>query len=132
MYEQIRSFINSTACAVFHHLVGPTGKVVGVDHIDKLVELSEYNLKNDGLGDMLDSGAIKMVTGDGRQGYADSGECLIGTKEFVEEFQDRMMLYMLALQHHLCQPHSYNSSPNQVVCSSLWRRNLEMASRSGR
>ncbi|TIB94000.1 protein-L-isoaspartate O-methyltransferase [Wallemia mellicola] len=61
------------SCAVFHHLVGPTGKVVGVDHIDKLVELSEYNLKNDGLSDMLDSGAIKMVTGDGRQGYADSG-----------------------------------------------------------
>ncbi|KAL4243250.1 Protein-L-isoaspartate O-methyltransferase [Abortiporus biennis] len=37
-------------CAVLHHLVGPTGKVVGIDHISELVDWS-------------------VVTGDGRRGY---------------------------------------------------------------
>jgi len=64
-------------CAIFHHLVNPTGteggKVVGIDHISELVDWSVDNLKRDGLGSQLDSGTIKMVCGDGRLGYPSSG-----------------------------------------------------------
>lgn len=44
------------------------GLVVGIDHIDKLVEFSVDNLKKH-FQDDLDKGIIKMVVGDGRQGY---------------------------------------------------------------
>ncbi|TCD66913.1 hypothetical protein EIP91_000752 [Steccherinum ochraceum] len=60
-------------CAVLHHIVGPQGKVVGIDHIPELVEFSVENLKKDGLGEQLESGSIEMVMGDGRQGYAQGG-----------------------------------------------------------
>jgi protein-L-isoaspartate(D-aspartate) O-methyltransferase len=53
---------------VLHHLVGPTGKVVGIDHIPELVDWSVGNLRKDGLGEALEKGQIEMVTGDGRQG----------------------------------------------------------------
>lgn len=53
---------------MLHHLVGPTGKVVGIDHIPELVEWSVDNLKNDGLGQALETKQIEMITGDGRQG----------------------------------------------------------------
>ena len=59
--------------AIFHHLISPgngqpTGKVVGIDHIAELVDLSVKNLKRDGLGPALDNGQIEMITGDGRMG----------------------------------------------------------------
>lgn len=63
--------------AVFHHLVGPTGKVVGIDHIPELVDWSISNLKNDGLGDALDKKGIEVVAGDGRKGYPSGGRFLI-------------------------------------------------------
>lgn len=53
---------------MLHHLVGPTGKVVGIDHIPQLVEWSVENLKNDGLGQALEKKQIEMIAGDGRQG----------------------------------------------------------------
>ncbi|KAI0783696.1 protein-L-isoaspartate O-methyltransferase [Abortiporus biennis] len=56
-------------CAVLHHLVGPTGKVVGIDHISELVDWSVRNLTKDGLGEALKDGSIEVVTGDGRRGY---------------------------------------------------------------
>ncbi|KAF5330163.1 hypothetical protein D9611_010564 [Ephemerocybe angulata] len=59
--------------AVMHHLVGDTGKVIGIEHIPELVTWSEGNLRQDGLGHALDSGAIEMVAGDGREGYAPGG-----------------------------------------------------------
>ncbi|TIA92866.1 hypothetical protein E3P99_00421 [Wallemia hederae] len=61
------------SCAVFHNLVTETGKVVGIEHIDQLVESSKENLRRDGLGGALESGAIKMIAGDGRQGSAQEG-----------------------------------------------------------
>jgi protein-L-isoaspartate(D-aspartate) O-methyltransferase len=57
-------------CAVLHHMVGPTGKVVGIEHISELVDWSVSNLKKDKLGDALEKGQIEMVTGDGRQGLS--------------------------------------------------------------
>lgn len=59
--------------AVLHHLVGPTGKVVGIDHIPELVDWSISNLKQDGLGGAVDKKQIEMVVGDGRKGYPSSG-----------------------------------------------------------
>ncbi|TDL22731.1 protein-L-isoaspartate O-methyltransferase [Rickenella mellea] len=70
-------------CAIFYHLVvggegsadgeASGGKVVGIDHIPQLVDWSVENLRKDGLSDALDSGDIKMVAGDGRQGWASEG-----------------------------------------------------------
>ena len=57
--------------AVLHHLVsseGQAGKVVGIDHIPELIQLSVENLKKDGLGKSLEDNQIEMVVGDGRQG----------------------------------------------------------------
>lgn len=48
--------------------MGPSGKVVGIDHISELVEWSVENLKKDGLGQALDDKQIEMIVGDGRQG----------------------------------------------------------------
>ncbi|RDB27964.1 Protein-L-isoaspartate(D-aspartate) O-methyltransferase [Hypsizygus marmoreus] len=59
--------------AVLYHLVGPTGKVVGIDHIPELVDWSVENLRKDGLGEALDKGQIVMVAGDGRKGYKEGG-----------------------------------------------------------
>lgn len=55
-------------CAVIHHLLGPNGKVVGIEHIPELVAWSKTNLNNDGLEEALKSGQIEVHVGDGRQG----------------------------------------------------------------
>ena len=59
-----------TVC--FAKMVGPTGKVVGIDHIKELVDWSESNVKKNN-ADLLSSGQVKLVVGDGRQGYAPDG-----------------------------------------------------------
>ena len=53
-------------------MVGPTGKVVGIDHIQNLVDWSENNLRKNH-GNLIDSGQIKLVVGDGRLGYDQGG-----------------------------------------------------------
>ena len=57
-----------TACMA--EMVGNSGKVIGIDHIPELVEKSRQNMKQ-GNADLLESGRVLLVTGDGRQGYAD-------------------------------------------------------------
>jgi len=43
---------------------------VGIDHIDSLVEESIRNVrKDDSLGTLLDSQQMKLIVGDGYQGY---------------------------------------------------------------
>jgi len=62
--------------AVFHHLVssdGQHGKVTGIEHVPELVEWSEVNLKNDGLGHALENKEIEMIDGDGRLGHPNGG-----------------------------------------------------------
>ncbi|KAL1662757.1 protein-L-isoaspartate O-methyltransferase [Schizophyllum commune] len=63
--------------AVLYHLASEDpsrpGKVVGIEHVPELVQFSEENLKKDGLGDALESKAIEVIVGDGRQGYAAGG-----------------------------------------------------------
>ncbi len=58
--------------AVLANLVGPSGKVVGIDHIQPLVDLANSNMAKSEEGrKMLDSGQVKFVTGDGRKGWKD-------------------------------------------------------------
>ena len=60
--------------AVLHHLLqrenseNGGGQVVGVEHVPELTKWSCENLSRDGLKAFVDSGQIKMVTGDGRLG----------------------------------------------------------------
>lgn len=51
-------------------MVGPSGKVVGIDHIDELVQSSIKNVQADD-PELLASGRIKLVVGDGRLGFPD-------------------------------------------------------------
>ena len=62
-------------CAVLYRILqdeadqrSEESKVVGIDHIPELVEWSVGNLRQDGLGDAVEHGRIKMVAGDGRKG----------------------------------------------------------------
>jgi protein-L-isoaspartate(D-aspartate) O-methyltransferase len=56
--------------AVFANLVGPSGTVIGIEHIQSLVTLSENNMRKSESGrQMLDSGQVKFVKGDGRKGW---------------------------------------------------------------
>lgn len=50
-------------------LVGETGVVVGIEHIDALTRRSVENVKADGKGRLLDTGRLVLVCGDGRMGY---------------------------------------------------------------
>jgi len=56
---------------VLSHLVGPTGKVVGIEHIQGLVDLSKNNLIKDGfnIGPDGKGQGIALVLGDGRKGW---------------------------------------------------------------
>lgn len=57
-------------CAYMAELVGPKGKVVGVEHWPELVEGAKTNLKKDGKGPLLTEGRLELVCGDGRLGFA--------------------------------------------------------------
>jgi protein-L-isoaspartate(D-aspartate) O-methyltransferase len=56
--------------AVLANLVGPSGTVIGIDHIQPLVALAQSNMEKSEAGrHMLDSGQVKFVKGDGRKGW---------------------------------------------------------------
>lgn len=67
--------------AVFHHLVKPTredgpseaaqtpSRVIGIEHIDQLVQQSRRNLLDDGLKNAMEKGQIEVVKADGRLGW---------------------------------------------------------------
>ncbi|KAK6352827.1 hypothetical protein TWF696_004827 [Orbilia brochopaga] len=58
--------------AVMAHMVQPGGRVVGIEHIQELVDLSIRNLRKDPVhASWLDDGTITIVRGDGRRGYAE-------------------------------------------------------------
>jgi len=59
-----------TACMAM--LVGPNGKAVGIEHIPELVRMSIDNVNND-KPDLLASGRVKLLVGDGRLGYPEDG-----------------------------------------------------------
>jgi len=55
---------------VFANLVGQEGRVVGVDHIQALVDLAQTNMgkSEEGKG-LLKGGTVRFVKGDGRKGF---------------------------------------------------------------
>ncbi|XP_054152501.1 protein-L-isoaspartate(D-aspartate) O-methyltransferase-like [Oppia nitens] len=55
-----------TACMAL--MVGPSGKAIGIDHIQELVNLSIDNIKKD-QPNLIESGRAKLIAGDGRLGY---------------------------------------------------------------
>lgn len=59
-----------TAC--FATAVAPSGKVIGIEHISELVERAEENVRKENAV-LLDSGILKFVNGDGRDGYTEEG-----------------------------------------------------------
>lgn len=54
--------------ACMMNMVGPTGKVVGVEHIKELVESSTRNVKKSH-PEWIENGQVELVEGDGRLGY---------------------------------------------------------------
>lgn len=56
--------------AVLANLVGPTGTVIGIDHIQPLVDMSIANLSKSEVGKkMMEMGQVRFVLGDGRKGW---------------------------------------------------------------
>ena len=51
------------------NLVGPSGKVVGIDHVADLVAWSINNVCRDGKRALLDSGRLRLLVADGFNGY---------------------------------------------------------------
>lgn len=50
------------------------GKVVGIDHVQGLVDMARQNMERSQEGrELLASGRVELVTGDGRKGYAAGG-----------------------------------------------------------
>ncbi|TBU46696.1 Pcmt1-prov protein [Dichomitus squalens] len=67
-------------CAVLYQLLQDPGdprsaesKVFGIEHIPELVDWSLGNLRRDGLGEAIDQGKIKVISGDGRKGLPEEG-----------------------------------------------------------
>ena len=60
--------------ACMRNMVGPKGKVYGVEHIQELVDVSIENIKNDGKSAFLEDGptSISVAQGDGRLGYPEA------------------------------------------------------------
>ncbi|CAK9794696.1 Protein-L-isoaspartate(D-aspartate) O-methyltransferase [Anthophora quadrimaculata] len=59
-----------SACMAF--MVGPRGRVIGIDHIPELIEISTKNVSKD-CPHFMKEGRIKFVVGDGRLGYVAEG-----------------------------------------------------------
>lgn len=49
--------------------IGPNGRVVGVEHIPELVDVSMANVRKHH-ADLIEDGRLRLVEGDGRDGYA--------------------------------------------------------------
>lgn len=70
LFKYVLTCLSRYLCAVFAELVGPTGRVVGIDHIPELVEASIQNV-NKADSHLLSTRQLCLVTGDGRQGWVD-------------------------------------------------------------
>lgn len=78
--QQLENHLKEGACALdvgsgsgyltaaMAYMVGETGKVYGIDHMDQLVKDSIANIKK-GNPDLLAKERVKLICGDGRRGY---------------------------------------------------------------
>jgi protein-L-isoaspartate(D-aspartate) O-methyltransferase len=58
---------------VLAELVKPGGTVIGIDHIQALVDMADTNMRKSEEGQkLLESGTVKFVKGDGRKGYPEA------------------------------------------------------------
>ncbi|KAI9593529.1 protein-L-isoaspartate O-methyltransferase [Syncephalis fuscata] len=57
-------------CSCMAAMVGDTGKVVGVEHIEQLNQQARKNIMADH-PEYLEQNRVQLITGDGRLGYAD-------------------------------------------------------------
>ena len=56
------------------HMVGTSGKVIGIEHIPQLVEISRQNLAKDATHrKWMEERKLQIVQGDGRKGYPEGG-----------------------------------------------------------
>lgn len=59
---------------VLANLLGPEGRVIGIDHIQALVDLATANMRKSEDGrNLLGSGKVRFVKGDGREGFQEIG-----------------------------------------------------------
>ncbi|CAG8502074.1 16732_t:CDS:2 [Acaulospora colombiana] len=56
-----------TVC--MEEMVGPEGKVTGIEHIPQLVDMAKSNVQKD-RPELLESKRVEFIVGDGREGYA--------------------------------------------------------------
>ena len=56
-------------CSCLAHMVGQPGRVIGIDHLQGLTDLSTANISKDDAS-LLESGRVQIVLGDGWQGHA--------------------------------------------------------------
>lgn len=83
-----------TACMA--HLVGSQGKAIGIDHIEEIVTDSVKNVNKDKVSlPLLQSGQMKLIYGDGREGYApeapyDAIHVGAAAKEIPEELKKQL------------------------------------------
>ena len=67
-------FVSSNKVQVLARMVQPDGKVVGIEHLPELSALARKNLlKDPETKKLMDAGQLIIVTGDGREGYAEEG-----------------------------------------------------------
>ena len=59
-----------TAC--FAVMAGSNAKVIGIDHIQELVDWSEKNIRKNN-SNLIDLGRLKLVVGDGHFGFEEDG-----------------------------------------------------------
>ena len=76
--QNVRSFVLSCelVTAVFHRLA-PHATVVGIDHLQSLVDLSKSNMRKDGVTLGATEGGVKIICGDGRLGVSTHYVCVL-------------------------------------------------------
>lgn len=89
---------------VLSNLLSPNGTVIGIDHIPALTTLAIKNMSKSNAGkELLDSGRVRFVTGDGRKGFKEGApyDCIhVGAaaakhhEELVEQLKSPGRLFV--------------------------------------
>ena len=61
--------VSRAVTAVFHHLA-PHAKIIGIDHIQGLVDMAKENLTKDGIKLGAEGQGVEIICGDGRLGMS--------------------------------------------------------------
>ncbi len=120
---------------VLANLVGSEGRVIGVDHIQELVDLARKNMGKSPEGrDMLEKGQVVFVKADGRKGwnYAAPYDAIHVGAAAVEAHAP--LIEQLKAPGRFVDLSPSQPSPRgwRVCCASLtWKRIIECSSRWG-